>query len=248
MEKIRLQKFFTDCGVLSRRAAEEEIRQGRVSVNGLVAQIGDKVDPELDRVTYKGQLISYPQNARKHYILLNKPRGFVTTLSDEKGRQTVSDLVKDLGARVYPVGRLDMDSDGLLLLTDDGDLTLRLTHPRHEIPKHYHVLVQGTVSSKQLETLCQPFVLDGYETLPVQVEILSAQNGGTLLSFVLFEGRNRQIRRMCESVGLRIKQLTRVAIGDIKLGDLPLGHYRALTDSEVAYLKGRKEESQPSTT
>ena len=237
MEPIRLQKYFTDCGVLSRRAAEEAIRLGQVTVNGTVATLGMRVDPEADTVQYRGKTVA-PRSAEKHYLLLNKPRGFVTTLSDEKGRQTVWDIVKGVGTRVYPVGRLDMDSDGLLLLTDDGALTNRLTHPRHEIPKHYRVTVRGKVSPQQLQRLCQPFLMDGYETLPVAVEILSETAKETVLSFVLYEGRNRQIRRMCEAVELSILQLTRVAIGNISLGDLPVGAYRSLTAEEVRYLYG----------
>ena len=238
MEPIRLQKFFTDCGVLSRRAAEEEIRAGQVTVNGSVAQIGDKIDPEKDLVEYRGRTLKYTKNAPRHYILLNKPRGFVTTLSDEKGRPTVAALVQDLPYRVYPVGRLDMDSDGLLLLTDDGALTERLTHPRHEIPKHYLVAVKGAVSEEQLSALNHPFVLDGYRTLPARVRLRGKVAGGTLLAIELHEGRNRQIRRMCDALGLRITSLTRVAIGDIALGDLPVGKYRHLTEAEVLYLKG----------
>lgn len=240
MEKIRLQKFFTDCGVLSRRRAEEEIRAGAVTVNGKIAEIGCKIDPEKDLVFYRGRAVSSTDTPH-HYILLNKPRGVVTTLSDEKGRTTVAALVADLGARVYPVGRLDMDSDGLLLLTDDGALTQRLTHPRHEIPKHYRVRVSGIVSPAQLHTLNQPFVLDGYTTLPVKVTVFEQKSAETVLDFTLFEGRNRQIRRMCEQVGLRITQLTRIAIGDIALGDLPVGHYRCLTAAEVEYLEGKQQ-------
>ena len=238
MEPIRLQKFFTDCGVLSRRAAEDEIRAGQVLVNGTVAQIGDKINPERDLVEYRGRVLKYVKNATRHYILLNKPRGFVTTLSDEKGRATVATLVQDLPYRVYPVGRLDMDSDGLLLLTDDGALTERLTHPRHEIPKHYAVAVKGSVSEEQLMALNAPFVLDGYRTLPARVRLNGKTDNGTLLAVELREGRNRQIRRMCEAVGLRITALTRIAIGNIRLGDLPVGKYRHLTEAEVAYLKG----------
>ena len=238
MEKIRLQKYFTDCGVLSRRAAEAEIRAGRVKVNGATAEIGQKVDPEADRVEYNGRVLRYPKNARNHYILLHKPRGFVTTLSDEKGRPTVATLVQSLGYRVYPVGRLDMDSDGLLLLTDDGALTQRLTHPRHEISKHYLVTVKGTVSPQILQTLNQPFLLDGYQTLPARVTLRRQSATAAELTVELREGRNRQIRRMCETVGLPITKLTRIAIGSITLGDLPCGHYRHLSDSEVAYLKG----------
>lgn len=241
MEPIRLQKFFTDCGILSRRAAEKEIEAGHVRVNGECAQTGQKIDPEHDLIEYRGKVIKYEKNAARHYILLNKPRGFVTTLSDEKGRPTVATLVKDLGVRVYPVGRLDMDSDGLLLLTDDGALTERLTHPRHEIPKHYCVTVGGKVTKEQLYALNQSFVLDDYRTLPAKVGIMREADGCTLLAVELREGRNRQIRRMCETVGLRIKQLTRVALGRIKLGDLPVGQYRQLTPREVAYLKGEKQ-------
>ena len=241
MEPIRLQKFFTDCGILSRRAAEKEIEAGHVLVNGERAHVGQKIDPLSDLVEFRGKAVQYRPNAARHYILLNKPRGFVTTLSDEKGRPTVATLVQGLGVRVYPVGRLDMDSDGLLLLTDDGALTQRLTHPRHEIAKHYRVTVKGKVSEVQLDALNRSFLLDGYPTLPAKVRITEEQEGNTILSFALKEGRNRQIRRMCEAVELRITQLTRVAIGRIKLGDLELGTYRHLTPQEVAYLKGEKQ-------
>lgn len=239
MEPIRLQKFFTDCGVLSRRAAEEEIRRGLVRVNGAVATLGQRIDPERDTVEYRGQQLR-PRSTAYTYLLLNKPRGFVTTLSDEKGRPTVATLVQDIGRRVYPVGRLDMDSDGLLLLTDDGELTERLTHPRHEIPKLYHVSIAGHPGAEQLQALQEPFVLDGYRTLPVRVREIDKKSAETVLEFRLFEGRNRQIRRMCEQLGLRITRLTRVALGSITLGDLPMGHYRHLRTEEVEYLKGTK--------
>lgn len=239
MEPIRLQKYFTDCGVLSRRAAEEAIRAGEVAVNGTVATIGMRVDPDVDSVTYRGRPVAR-QGEERHYILLHKPRGFVTTLSDEKGRHTVAELVADVGCRLYPVGRLDMDSDGLLLMTDDGELANRLTHPKHEIPKHYRVTVRGMVTEAQLQRLSASFLLDGYKTLPVKVERLSTGDTGTLLSFALYEGRNRQIRRMCEEVGLAITQLTRVGIGNIGIGNLPVGHHRSLTPAEIAYLKGEK--------
>ena len=238
MEPIRLQKFFTDCGILSRRAAEAAIRAGEVRVNGTPAEIGQKIDPVHDTVEYRGKPLSWQAASPKHYILLHKPRGFVTTLSDEKGRATVRELVASLGCRVYPVGRLDMDSDGLLLLTDDGALTERLTHPRHEIPKYYAVCVKGVPSEEQLAALNAPFVLDGYQTRAAKVMPIASERGSTVLSFELFEGRNRQIRRMCEQVGLQILRLTRTAIGRITLGDLAVGHYRALTPDEISYLKG----------
>ena len=237
MDTVRLQKYFTDCGVLSRCAAEAEIGAGRVLVNGTVAEIGQRITPLVDTVVWKGREIR-PLGGAHQYLLLNKPRGFVTTLSDEKGRRTVGDLVRSVGTRVYPVGRLDMDSDGLLLLTDDGALTNRLTHPRHEIPKHYHVTVRGEVSEAVLARLGEPFLLDGYKTLPTEVHIIGRASDSTCLSFTLFEGRNRQIRRMCEEVELRILRLTRVAIGKLELGELKEGTYRHLTPAEVAYLKG----------
>ena len=236
---VRVQKYFTDCGVLSRRAAEKEIATGAVTVNGAVALTGQRIDPERDTVCWRGKVIK-PTAAPHRYILLNKPRGFVTTLSDEKGRRTVAALVADVGVRLYPVGRLDMDSDGMLLMTNDGELTNRLTHPRHEIPKRYEVTVKGAVDEAALLVLRAPFLLDGYKTLPVQVEVISRENGNTLLSFLLYEGRNRQIRRMCEAVDLKILRLSRVAIGDLTLGDLKEGCYRHLTPGEVAYLKGEQ--------
>ncbi len=236
MDSIKLQKYFSDCGVMSRRAAEEEIKKGLVRVNGAVAELGLRIDPERDTVEYKGKPV-IPQKQKKCYILLNKPRGFVTTLSDEKGRPTVATLVSDLGRRVYPVGRLDMDSDGLLILTDDGELTNRLTHPRHEIPKIYHVSVVGKISEQTLDALSRPMVLDGYKILPVKVRVLDYDGALTTLEFTLYEGRNRQIRKMCDTQDLKIKRLCRVAIGEISLGSLEAGKWRYLTDNEVKYLR-----------
>jgi 23S rRNA pseudouridine2605 synthase len=168
--------------------------------------------------------------------MLNKPRGYVTTTSDERGRHTVTELVRDAGARLYPVGRLDMDSEGLLLLTDDGELTNRLTHPRHEIPKIYHVTLSTPPRTEQIATLRAPMVLDGYRLQPVGVKKLAPD----VLEMRLFEGRNRQIRRMCEQVGLRVIRLQRVAIGTLRLGTLPSGKWRELTEDEVNYLRTPK--------
>lgn len=243
MELLRLQKYFTDCGILSRRAAEAEISAGRVLVNGAVATVGMRIDPATDVVVWQGREIR-PTNGGRHYLLLHKPRGFVTTLRDEKGRRTVADLVADTGLRLYPVGRLDMDSDGLLLMTDDGALANRLTHPRHEIPKHYRVTIRGAVSDAQLAALQQPFMMDGYQTLPVKVTVVERTQGSTVLTFVLYEGRNRQIRRMCEAVGLSIKQLTRTAIGKITLGTLSCGKHRNLTPEEISYLLGQENKEK----
>lgn len=238
MEVLRLQKYFTDCGLLSRRAAEAEIAAGNVRVNGERATLGQKIDPEHDLVEYKG-LPVYRTDGARHTVLLNKPRGFVTTLSDEKGRRTVADLVAETKLRLYPVGRLDMDSDGLLLMTDDGELANLLTHPSHDIPKRYRVLVDGSVTPEALARLNQPFLLDGYRTRPAKVTCPAQNAQSAELVFELHEGRNRQIRKMCAQVGLRIRQLTRIAVGAIELGDLPTGKFRFLTPAEVDYLKGR---------
>ena len=240
MEFIKIQKFFTDNGIMSRRAAEEEIKKGRVSVNGKPAEIGMRIDPETDVVKYLGKEIK-PRATENVYILLNKPRGIVTTMSDEKGRTSVSALVSGVGARVYPVGRLDMDSDGLLILTNDGELTNILTHPRHTIPKIYEVTVSGEPSDSALAILRSALVIDGYEILPVRVDVVSRGKSETVLKMTLFEGRNRQIRKMCDAADLKIKRLSRVAIGDISLGDLAPGKWRHLSENEVAMLyKGNK--------
>lgn len=240
MALIKLQKYFTDCGVMSRRAAEEQIRLGKVKVNGKVAHIGDTVEPGVDKVEL-GEKIIIPTCDEKVCIMLNKPRGFVTTMSDEKGRRSVDMLVEDLKIRVYPIGRLDMDSDGLLLMTNDGELANILTHPRHEIPKIYHVSVKGTVNEQTLRRLGSEMVLDGYKILPVSVSVAQkalTPDGVTVLEMTLYEGRNRQIRKMCESCGLKIRRLCRVAIGNVRLGSLPQGRWRRLTRAEIAYLKG----------
>ena len=236
MEKIRLQKYFTDCGVLSRRAAEEEIKLGKVKVNGLVAELGDKVDPEIDVIEYKGKRIMPRKNEKMVYILLNKPAGVVTSAKDEKGRLCVTDLVK-CGTRVYPVGRLDLNSQGLILMTNDGELTNKLTHPRHEIPKIYEVDVVGKVTTEQLTILNSSMTIDGYVLLPVRTEFLAKNEKFTTLKMTLLEGRNRQIRKMCEKVGLKVAKLTRIAIGSITLGDLQGGKWRYLTDNELKMLK-----------
>ncbi len=238
MPLVRLQKYFTDCGIMSRRAAEEQIRLGRVLVNGKTAKLGDSITPDIDKVEWNGKII-IPMCDERICIMLNKPRGFVTTMSDEKDRKNVSMLVSDLGTRVYPIGRLDMDSDGLLLLTNDGALANRLTHPKHDIPKIYRVSIRGGVSNNTLKTLRSPLTIDGYKIQPVKTEILTVSPtpfGTSVLEMTLFEGRNRQIRKMCEQVGLKITRLSRIAVGNIKLGELAEGRWRRLTKKEVAYL------------
>ena len=242
MEPVRVQKYISDCGLCSRRAAEAAILVGRVTVDGLPATIGQKIDPERQTVALDGVPVRRAAGER-HYLLFNKPRGVVTTLADEKGRRSVYDFVRDLPYRVYPVGRLDMHSDGLLLLTDDGDLAAFLTHPRHEIKKNYLVTVRGAVDAATLARLQKPFLLDGYATKPAAVTVEKQTENETVLTVVIHEGRNRQIRRMCRAVGLTVLRLTRVAVGEIRLGDLPAGAFRPLTESEIAYIKGKEQTS-----
>ena len=237
MESVKLQKYFTDCGLLSRRAAEREIAAGHVTVNGTPAYLGQRILPEQDTVLWRGKPVQ-PLQDQKYYLLLHKPRGVLTTMSDDRGRPTVAPLVASLGARVYPVGRLDMDSEGLLLMTNDGDLAMRLTHPRHEIPKIYHVTVSGTVSAEQLHALNDSMVIDGYRILPVKTLVVASDAHTTTLQMTLYEGRNRQIRNMCALCNLRVRRLVRVAIGSITLTpDLPAGKWRHLTDAELRQLQ-----------
>lgn len=241
MDRIRLSKYFTDCGIMSRRAAECEIASGNVTVNGHIATVGEKVSPQSDEIIHNGNRV-LPKTNEKICIMMNKPRGVVCTASDEKGRTNVTHLCKNITSsdgsrlRLYPIGRLDMDSDGLLLLTNDGELANKLTHPRHSVPKIYHVSVRGKISSDVLHTLGQPIIIDGKETMPLNVTVIAATDNNTILRFELFEGRNRQIRRICESAGVKISQLSRVAIGKLKIGALPIGKWRYLTDSEIEYL------------
>ena len=242
MDSIKLQKYFTDCGIMSRRAAEKEIADGKVTVNGVTATPGMRIIPGGDEVVYRGKPVLMPKFKKNIYVMLNKPRGYLTTMSDDRGRHTVAELVADVDARVYPIGRLDMDSEGLLLLTNDGDLALKLTHPRHEIPKIYHVKVAGTVSSETLKTLNREMEIDGYKLLPVKTELISVKPDHSVLRMTLFEGRNRQIRKMCEAVDLEVLRLFRIAIGNISLGDIPPGKWRYLTSSQVKYLKGEGAE------
>ena len=243
MAPIRLQKYFTDCGVMSRRAAEEQILLGKVKVNGIIASVGDTVEPGIDKVEFNGKII-IPMTEENVCIMLNKPRGYVTTTADERGRKNVSELVKDVKTRVYPIGRLDMDSDGLLLLTNNGALANKLTHPRHEIPKIYRINVKGIPTAEQLKQLGSEMKIDGYKILPVKVEVVSRARTAdetSVLQMTLYEGRNRQIRKMCDAVGLKIRRLTRISIGKISLGSLSSGKWRRLTKKEIDYLMNDKE-------
>jgi 23S rRNA pseudouridine2605 synthase len=239
MEKIRLQKYFSDCGIMSRRAAEAEITAGRVKVNGAVAGLGDKVEPGVDKVVWNGRGIVFKANAGKTVLAVNKPRGYVCTADDEKGRKKVTDLVAGLGLRLYPVGRLDMASEGLILLTDDGELTNLLTHPGHRIPKVYRVSVRGELGQTALGILRSPLELDGSPIEPVEVTVLDPGSAGrsARLEMVLYEGRNRQIRRMCEAAGLEVTRLRRVRIGCVSVNGIAPGSYRRLGDDEIAALR-----------
>ena len=241
MEKVRLQKYMADAGIMSRRAAEQEIINGNVSVNGHVAGLGVKIDPRNDVISYRGKRIRY-EKKEYTYIMINKPRGYLSTTTDDRGRKCVTDLLDGVSARVYPVGRLDLVSEGILLLTDDGELKNRLTHPKHSIGKVYRVKVAGKVSDEQMEILTSELVIDDYKIQPVQVNITGEDDGGTVLKMTLFEGRNRQIRKMCEAAGLTVKRLSRVSIGNLKLDGLPVGKWRYLEKHEVDYLyKATKE-------
>jgi 23S rRNA pseudouridine2605 synthase len=235
MEKVRLQKYIADSGLMSRRAAEKEIEMGNVSVNGHVATLGTKVDPRNDNVTFRGKKIRY-EKPEYIYIMMNKPRGYLSSTSDDRERKCVTDLLDGVSARVYPVGRLDLISEGMLLLTDDGELKNRLTHPRYSLPKLYRVKVGGKITEEQLEKLSSPMIIDDYEIKPVQVSVGEIDGNGTVLKMTLLEGRNRQIRKMCEQVDLTVKRLSRVSIGNLKLNGLPVGKWRYLAPEEVDYL------------
>ena len=235
MEKIRLQKFIADAGIMSRRAAEEEIRLGKISVNGHPATIGMSVDPKADVVVYRGKRVEFSR--REHtYIVINKPRGYLSSTTDDRGRKCVTDLLVGVNARVYPVGRLDLISEGILILTDDGELKNRLTHPKHNIPKVYRVKVAEEVTEEKHMILTSPLVIDGYKIRPVEVTLGEHDESGTVMRMTLYEGRNRQIRKMCEAAGLTVKRLSRLSIGNIKLDGLPVGKWRYLERHEVEYL------------
>ena len=230
----RLQKILSACGEASRRQAEEMLRAGRVSVNGKPAALGDRAILGEDEITLDGRPLVPP--GERMYLMLHKPRGYVTTLSDEQGRPTVKELVADCGRRVYPVGRLDLDSEGLLLLTDDGDLAQRLTHPSHEVDKTYLAWVQGDVE-KALPLLQKPMRLDGALLSPARVRVQRRGAESSLLSIVIHQGKNRQVRRMCALAGLHVTRLKRIAVGPVELGRLEKGKWRPLTEAELACLR-----------
>lgn len=230
----RIQKILSGHGVASRRQAEEMIRAGRVTCNGAICSLGDSADPDTDTILVDGKPLPPPGD--RVYIMLHKPKGYVTTLSDEKGRKNAAQLVTDCSQRVYPVGRLDMDSEGLLLFTNDGDFANLLMHPRHEINKTYRVSVKG-FSQDGLARLTRPMTLDGYRLQVPQVELLQADGVNAELHITIHEGRNRQVRRMCAIAGMQVKRLIRVAEGPLMLGTLPAGKWRYLTKEEINSLQ-----------
>lgn len=232
----RLQKILASRGICSRRKAEEIICAGRVSVNGQVANLGDSADADADEILLDGKPL--PSRSEYVYLMLHKPRGFVTTLSDEKGRKNAAQLVADCGVRVYPVGRLDMDSEGLLLFTNDGDFANSLMHPKHEVNKTYRVTVDG-YTPDNFENLKKPVTLDGYTIRKPEVKLVrpARADGRAELLVTIHEGRNRQVRRMCAMAGMEVRRLVRIAEGSLKLGTLPSGKWRYLTPDEVRTMK-----------
>ncbi len=238
MRDQRIQKVLSEQGVCSRRAAEQLIRDGRVKLNGRPVGLGDKMDPAADLLSVDGQTVRVARKTEKYYYMLHKPRGFITTTSDERGRKTVMELLEDAPVRVYPVGRLDKDSEGLLLLTNDGEFANLLTHPSHGVSKLYRVTVRPHATEEQIIALTDGVTLDdGTTTQPAVIRVLADEPERTVLEMTIREGKNRQIRRMCEAVGLGVIRLRRTAVGAVKLGMLQPGQYRELTPQEVKALR-----------
>lgn len=230
-EKIRLQKYLAECGIASRRKSEELIAAGKVKVNGVTASIGDKVNPKHDKVTVSGKkAVSVKKSV---YIMLNKPRGFITTMSDEHDRKCVAELVKGINTRVYPVGRLDRESEGLLIMTNDGEFANALTHPSKHVSKTYRVTIRPEITKEQATAFRSGIEIDGRITAPADLRILEAQENRTVVEVTIYEGRNRQIRKMFEALGIEVARLKRTKVGNLKLGMLKQGDYRDLTPEEV---------------
>ncbi len=242
-KELRIQKYIAECGVCSRRKAEELIMSGKVKVNNSLATIGQKINPFKDKVFVSGKLIK--KTKEKRYIMLHKPRGFVTTMSDEFDRKCITMLIEDVNERVYPVGRLDKNSEGLLLLTNDGEFANMMAHPRTHVPKTYRVTVRPPVSDAQLSSLINGTKLDdGYVTKPAEVQVVQNEENRVVLLMTIFEGKNRQIRRMCEALDIELIRLKRVAIGEIRLGMLPQGKYRDLSEQEIRSLYSEAKRSK----
>lgn len=236
-ENMRLQKYLALCGVASRRSAERLIEDGRVKVNGeTVTELGTKVS-RGDRVLFDGKIVTPDES--KVYIALNKPNGYLSSASDDRGRKTVVDLVKDeFPQRLYPVGRLDYDTEGLIFLTNDGDFTYAVTHPKHNVEKTYEAVIRGVLTEKAVTSLSEGVEIDGFLTSPAFVNVLSAENGRSVVRITIHEGKNRQVRKMFEAVGFRVSKLKRISIGKVKLGSLKSGAWRELSEKEIRSLKG----------
>ncbi|MCL2580696.1 MAG: rRNA pseudouridine synthase [Oscillospiraceae bacterium] len=243
---VRIQKVLSEYGILSRRQAEEAIARGRITVNGHPCLTGQPINPKRDIVTLDGKRLEFKKDKKNVVVMLNKPRGVITTTKDEAGRKSVLDLLDGLPQRVYPVGRLDRNSEGLLLLTNDGELANALTHPSHHIGKTYRVTVRSLVSEEQLIKLSTGVRLEGDDkpTLPASVHLISTEQGRSVLGLTIYEGRNRQVRRMCEAVGLEVSRLRRASIGPVKLGMLPPGRWRLLTPAELMALRNAVKQPQ----
>ena len=237
----RIQKIIASSGFCSRRAAEKLIEEGRVSVNGLTAILGNLADDTKDVIKIDSNPL--PINGQRTYIMLNKPRGYISTMSDDRGRKTVAELTSDVDARVYPVGRLDYDSEGLLIMTDDGEFAHELMHPSHEIKKTYEVRVQGGDVDGALPVLRSSLVIDGYKTRPAEASLLKRTEDGALISITISEGRNRQVRKMCDMAGLKVLRLRRVSEGSLKLGKLPVGQWRHLDLTEIENLQNSSKKT-----
>lgn len=252
MKDTRIQKALADMGLCSRRQAEQIILEGRVKLNGHPVKLGDKMDMHEDVLSVDGRTIRPPKKKEYKYYMLHKPRGYITTSSDDRGRKTVMELIKDIPERVYPVGRLDKDSEGLLLFTNDGALANALTHPSHQVAKMYRVTVHPAATKEQVVALANGVVLDdGTKTLPAIIRVVAEDEDRTVMEMSIKEGKNRQIRRMCRAVGLDVARLSRKSVGAVKLGMLAPGKYRELKPSEILALKaaaekaGRKNAQKP---
>ena len=240
----RLQKIISAAGITSRRASEELILNGQVTVNGVVVtELGTKADPAVDTITVNGKSLSISE--QRLYILLNKPTGYITALKDDQGRKLVTDLLQDVPERVYPVGRLDYNTEGLLLLTNDGEWANRLMHPRHEVEKEYHVRVRGKIIEQQLKRMAEGVELEDGKTAPAVVQLVKSGDQNDWISVAIHEGRNRQVRRMCEAVSLSVVRLKRIRYGSLSIGTLRTGQFRYLTEAEVRELAGGESKALP---
>lgn len=242
IKEMRIQKYLSEQGIMSRRSAEDAVIRGKVLINGIKAATGQKVIPEIDEIMVDNVLIAYKplKENKKIYIMLYKPAGIVTTMSDEQDRQCISDIIKkeEIGERIYPVGRLDMYSEGLLVLTNDGETANKLMHPKNQISKIYHALIKSELDGETIKKLAEPIEIDDRKTSPAKIDVIELKNGRTKLKIEIFEGRNRQIRRMCENLNLIVLKLKRVCVGKLNIGTLKSGQWRYLNKNEIEYLKG----------